>query len=1228
METINAFYHTEHITLADRQRIAGQHPEVLLYLITASRFDRTGSLGGKEPLGHLTLASYLQMVGWDVRVFSGNIYDAFALLEANAAQDASRLVITGLYCDYENQNAIAHMARKIKNSLAYPVLIGGPQSVALDEAFSRANPWVDAFIRGDGEYSVSDVLSVYACGAPQLRFSIRGVCGLDGESYVDNGFAEPLMNLDEAPPIRDTSLIGNRRHSALAALSGRGCPFHCAFCYEGGNSKTVRLRSVEHMMHELEVRFQDHPEGKYLYFGDDTFTLMPDRLSAFCDALKELRKKHDFVWYADGHVRVLLAHPEYLPMMIDAGLCRMQIGIESTAQPVIDIYQKNIKKEELYKTVDLCEKAGLPQLIGNIIIGGAMETKETIRETFDTIYDLIRRSRGMLDVTSTLYSNFPGTLMSKDPKRYGLDILDPDGLTSFGDYPIANTPGLNRDEIAALRREFIVESARVMKRCVAEGLVDEERMLTNMYLSRHYDFSSLWVSFGLTRVNRQYYGLKVDFGTEYADSANPEALIPVRTVFFHNAETYVGPIPAIEGFVLSPLEDALLHWSAGKLNVGQIIDKLWPDWIGAFRDRAEFAAFAEKHLQVLERKRLLIFTEYDGSRIFHRLKNKLSEADRKEKAADASGNECELSAMAKDKVILFYPYTANSMTGKDLAGKSQGIYILASVLKEAGYRARVCECVFNQLPDYMRQENDGSIRAVGISVDYENRRLVLQLSRLVTETFGVPVILGGVDARTLTMEEIVESRAVAVIKGEGEITLPKVMAVLDDASALEHISGLLLVRDGTLIDTGAEEPPTDLDAIPFPDYSLSLIPVQGSFFYILTSRGCPNHCAFCHEGTHKTKLRMRSIPNVLTEVRSLLEQYPQLTYIGFCDDTLVTSVERVKALCEGMKELRKTYLVDWYCEADVLSLYRHPEILPMMVDAGLSRMQIGIESGDPDILALYEKKLTPDMVRTVVKAAYDAGLPSMVGPLLVGAPFENRAHVEREVKWVEELIRLAPGMIEVPASIISPYPQTKIGRCPEKYGYTFTDAPGDGSNTDYPAYYTEHMSEKEILAAYQAITRAGAATSVAVVREGLVPFERLKAIVDIATRRELPIWGKILQQGFPFIFSYFQLLLSCSTRPLREVARAELAEWHVQRTFEIWRFVDVSGFAPRIGDYVLSPYEYQLILYCAGKLTIREIAARMQESFGGDAGPEAFLDRVEDTILAFERKYWVVGVPY
>ncbi len=1240
MKMIGEIYGTDSITLADRKRVAEQHPELLLYLMTVARFDRTGSVTGGEPLGHLILASYLQMVGWDVRVFAGHIYDALKQLEKDQFGNEGRLVLVGLYCDYENKSAVSALAAKIKERLGYPVLVGGPQSAALGEEFVRTNPSVDAVIRGDGEHSLSDVLGAYACGFPKARFSIRGVCGMDGDLCIDNGFSEMLTDMDESPSVRDTAMIGpGKKRKALGALSGRGCPFHCAFCYEGGNSKTVRLRSVEHMIQEIRLRFQDHPEAKYLYFGDDTFTLMPDRLAAFCAALKALRKEHDFVWYADGHVRVLLKHPEYLPMMIDAGLCRLQIGIESTVQSVIDVYQKNIKKEELYKTVDLCLEAGLPQLIGNIIIGGAMETRETIRETFETIYDLLARSRGMLDVTSTFYSHFPGTMMSADPERFGLKLIDPDGLTSFGDVAITDTTGLTRHEITALRREFIVESARVMKRCVAKGLVDEERMLKNMYLSRHYGLSCLWLSFGLSRENRRYYEKKCDFGTEFDRAPDPKELIPERTVFFHNAESYVKAPPSVNGVILSPLEDELLHWSAGKLSLGQIQDLLWPKWKTSFKSREEFETFTDGLMKGLERKRLLIFAGLDGSQVAREIQkrvNHIGPARSMEEENEEPGQSGVMEVtedkgkteVEKNRVILFYPYTISSITDKSYTGRTQGVFILGAVLKQEGYDAKVCECVFNQIPDRIRQVNDGSIRAVGMSIDYENRRHVIALSRFVTEEFGIPVIIGGVDARTITLEELTESRAAVVIKGEGEITLPKVMAGLGDEKALEEIPGLLLLRDGALMDTGPEEPPLDLDALPFADYSLSMEPITGDSVTVLTSRGCPNHCAFCHEGTHKTRLRMRSIPHVMAEVRSLLSQYPNLSYVCFCDDTLVARVDRVKELCAGMKELRRLYDVDWYCEADVYSLNRHPEILPMMVDAGMIRMQIGIESGDDRMLALYEKPLKTDMVRRVVKAAYDAGLPSMVGPLLIGAPFENREHIELEIRWAKELLELAPGMIEVPGSIISPYPQTRIGREPERYGYTFTDARGDGSNTDYPGYHTRAMTEKEILAGYQDLTRSVAVTCRAMLDEGRIPYERLKQIVRIYLKRGTGVWGNIMKTVCPFIFAYFQLAISCDIPPIREVDRGELVLWHIQRTFEIWRFVDFSGYAPRIGTYVLSPYEYQLILYCAGKLSVQEIAELMYERFSGGDTPGAFLDRIMDTLLAFEKKYWVVGVPF
>lgn len=1219
--------------LKKRKADAAAHPELLLYLMTVTRFDRTGSIKGKEPLGHLTLASYLEMIGWDVKVFAGSIYDALALLLERQEADAGRKVIVGLYCDYENMNAVSNLAAQISARLAYPVIMGGPQAIALDEDYLRSNPGVDAFIRGDGEHAVCDVLSAYAAERQPSLSGIPGVCSIRDGVYTDNGFSDPLMDMDEGPSVRDAALLFHGQRTALAALSGRGCPFHCSFCYEGGNSKTVRLRSVPHMMKELEDRLSDHPEARYIYFGDDTFTLQPERLRAFCDALRELRKKHDFVWFADGHVRVILKHPEYLPMMIDAGMVRMQIGIESTVQSIIDLYQKNITKEELYRVLDICLEAGLPQLAGNIIIGGAMETKESIEETFATVYDLVRRSRGMLDVSSTLYSHFPGTAMSRDADRFGLIIEDPEGCTSFADYPIARTEGLTRDEIAACRRRFIVEIGRVMRDCIAKGDVDESRMLQQLVLKERYGISSLWINFGLTTVTKKYYLFRSRFGTGWDQLADRRSMIPVRTLFFFNAVGFTRPFPEIEGLPLSPLEAELLTLCAGKLTFGQITDRMYASWKDAYDDKEEFSDSLTNRLRYLEKQRLLVYTEPD------RIKK--------------TGERLNMTdfSQTRDKVILFNARTISTFSEEDSAGTAQGIYILGAVLKQAGYRVRGCECAADQVLDYVQRENDGSILAVGFSVDYENRRLVLAVSKTITQDLGIPVILGGVDARTITAEEILESGVCAVIKGEGEITLPKVLGCLaksgmsdlspDSLRSLEAVTGLLLVRDGRLVDTGAEEPPEDLDSLPFPDYSISMRPLRRKYFYILTSRGCPNRCAFCHEGTHKTRLRMRSIANVLSEIRSLLDAWPDLAYLCFCDDTLVTSPERVKELCDGIREINRERAagrnaagigapdrVEWFCEADVRSLAKHPDLLPMMVDAGLIRLQIGIESGDDDMLKCYEKNLTADMTRRVVKAAYDAKLPSMAGPILTGAPFENPAHVELEKRWVEELIRLAPGMIEIPISIISPYPQTRIGREPERYGYTFTDATGDCSNTDYPGYRTGAMTEKEILAGYQELTKQVALSYRAVIGEGLVPDWRLRECVRIYQKTGGGFYGRTLQTHFPFIYSYFQLSLSCRIPPLAEVAPEERPAWHIQRTFEIWRFVNFRGGIRKIGSYVLSPFEYQLLLFCAGKLTLADIAERMYGRFSCRESRGEFLARVIDTVLAFEKKYWIVGVPF
>lgn len=52
MKTINEIYGTDSIALANRKQVAEQHPELLLYLMTVTRIDRTGSVTAVEPLGH------------------------------------------------------------------------------------------------------------------------------------------------------------------------------------------------------------------------------------------------------------------------------------------------------------------------------------------------------------------------------------------------------------------------------------------------------------------------------------------------------------------------------------------------------------------------------------------------------------------------------------------------------------------------------------------------------------------------------------------------------------------------------------------------------------------------------------------------------------------------------------------------------------------------------------------------------------------------------------------------------------------------------------------------------------------------------------------------------------------------------------------------------------------------------------------------------------------------
>jgi radical SAM superfamily enzyme YgiQ (UPF0313 family) len=1195
-----------------------------LKLMLIHRGTRTHSITQIEPIGHMSLAEMMASKGIDVAVFSGELLRGLEFLEATGSDENT---VVGLYCDYENQSAVESFSREIKKRYGATVFVGGPQTVGLGEEFLRASQ-ADAMMRGEGEYSLYEAIHAIQNEEIEKWEMIPGLCSFRNDgSYYDNGIYPAIENLDELPII--TGTIKSAQHQGInhmAVMSGRGCPFHCSFCYEGGNSKNVRRRSVESVMKEIRCRLKQNPNVKYIFFGDDTFTLDKERVRTFCEQLKELRKEHDFVWFADAHVNIVIKYPEIVKMMVDAGLVRMQIGIESCNQHIIDIYNKKIKREGLFEVIAICQAAGLPQLVGNIIIGGALETRETLDFTFDTVNEMIKAGRGMVEVVSTFYMPFPETAMSKDPEAFGIFVKDEQALTSVGDFPVIETATLSIEEICAARNEFFEMNIKLMRKMLSDGEIPDAVILESYLLSEKYGLSGMWQGLAYSRYpyfDAQYKArirgdkLTRDYQGEAVFETHPQ-----RIALLSLTPELAAEIPVLNGFVYSPFEFEVLKYCSGKLTINEMAAILFSAYQNSFES---FEVFKQHLLATIKKLEAVGMCVLSGSLT-------ATATDQEwEQRGKTEGKEVEDTV--KNKFILF----KLSTIGMEIAGFSRngaflGIYGLASYLDSKGYDAIVCECRPDQAIDYLKRYPFNEICGIGFSVDFENKHVVKKVSAAITETYRIPVLIGGPEAISLDEDYLRQSQAAAIVRGEGELAMVAVLEAFKKQQSLDGIPGIFYINEaGEGIDMGEGPVVENLDDLPFPAYDKSITPIDFSSLYLMSSRGCPYHCVFCHEGALKRPMRQRSVANVIAEMKHFLLKYPELSYFKFCDDTLVTDPKWLDQFCREAKALQAVKPFQFYCEADVVSLSRRPEVLRLMVAAGLNRLQIGIETVDKEMLKIYRKNISPEMVEIVVKAAYDAGVQQVFGALLVGGPFENREHIEKNKAFGAKLLRLGPGMMEIAPSIVMPYPMTDIGLHPEKYGLTIYDRQGLGSISDYPIMDSETMDRREIMGAYQEYLQSFVDEVKIMLNDGELGHEDILRCYKTSMASNGPkYWINIISHHKPTLTAYYTMLARESASRVIDVDPAELPNWRPQRMIEMWRDVDFSQGYPLLWGEALSPFEYEIMKYCTGKSTIAAITDILYERFGKpfNESPNELRERIIATLKVFDKKYWLLVVPF
>jgi radical SAM superfamily enzyme YgiQ (UPF0313 family) len=342
---------------------------------------------------------------------------------------------------------------------------------------------------------------------------------------------------------------------------------------------------------------------------------------------------------------------------------------------------------------------------------------------------------------------------------------------------------------------------------------------------------------------------------------------------------------------------------------------------------------------------------------------------------------------------------------------SLGLGYLAAVLKKDGFEVEIIDCrVLNIGNERLLQMiKEGNFEIVGISATtvsfYNVSILAEEIKKFLPK---VTLILGGPHITALPEETMENSKFDIGIIGEGEYALLELMRQLRDGCFQpDRIEGLIY-REGEKLKMSPQRGYIqNLDTLPFPARELYpplrlYKPVADSYrrlpyAHIMTSRGCPFQCTFCDRKVFGNKFRARSANSVLTEIDELVSNYG-VREIKFFDDTFPLNKERALLICEGI--IKRKLNIIWSC----LSHTRHvdKELLTAMKRAGCWQVTLGLESGDPKVLASMKKGITLEDSRNAVRRAKKAGL-NVKAFFIIGMPEDTMDSIKRTLEFAKSL---------------------------------------------------------------------------------------------------------------------------------------------------------------------------------------------------------------------------------
>jgi radical SAM superfamily enzyme YgiQ (UPF0313 family) len=417
-----------------------------------------GIRSNTPPLGLLYLAAQLEKDQVSVRVVDAGM----ERLSVDGALDRIRRIgprIVGLSATTPEIQAVEDFAAVIKAALPETALVLGGPHPTLDPEGVLAQPQVDYVIRGEGEFSFSELCREHL-GGRRDGFGILGLSYKADGRQVHLGERPLIENLDDVPmPARHLlpmSLYRNfgrvyKRRPVQVMITSRGCPFRCIFCAHEIFGHRYRVNSAERMIEEVKRLMHDHGAREIL-FREDNFTAGKERVHKFCDLIH--KENLDVTWMALSHVNSIDA--DLCKAMVGAGCWHLGMGVESGSPEIQRILKKNLDLNRALQSFDIVQNAGL-RTLAFFMIGNYGDSEATIRQTIDFACRL-NTDFAIFTITTP----FPKTELFEMAVKEGLITnFDPSKLCNNPaifkqKHPILRTPHLGAEELERWQRKAIM----------------------------------------------------------------------------------------------------------------------------------------------------------------------------------------------------------------------------------------------------------------------------------------------------------------------------------------------------------------------------------------------------------------------------------------------------------------------------------------------------------------------------------------------------------------------------------------------------------------------------------------------------------------------------------------------------------------------------------------------------------------------------------------------------